>query len=127
MENWAGITYYESALLFDPKNSSAETKQDIYEVLAHEVAHQWFGDLVTTAWWDDLWLNEGFASWMGTKATAHFNPDWQVWLLADAQRSGVMSDDSRKTTHPIQHKVENESQANDAFDQITYRKGQAFL
>src|SRR5205809_4866905 len=80
MENWGGITYYESSLLFDPKISSAETKQDIYEVLAHEVAHQWFGDLVTMAWWDNLWLNEGFASWMGTKCTAHFNRQWEVWL-----------------------------------------------
>src|SRR5438105_6973324 len=74
MENWGGITYYESALLFDPKKSSAATRQRVYEVIAHETAHQWFGDLVTMAWWDNLWLNEGFASWMGTKCTAHFNP-----------------------------------------------------
>ena len=80
MENWGGITYYESALLFDPEKSSAATKQDIYEVIAHEMAHMWFGDLVTMAWWDNLWLNEGFASWMGTKCTAHFNPQWEVWL-----------------------------------------------
>src|SRR6266480_1388765 len=80
MENWGGITYFESALLFDPKNSSAETKQNIYEVLAHEMAHQWFGDLVTMAWWDNLWLNERFASWMGTKCTAHLNPQSEVCL-----------------------------------------------
>jgi aminopeptidase N len=80
MENWGGITYFESVLLFDPAKSSARTRQSIYEVIAHEVAHQWFGDLVTMAWWDNLWLNEGFASWMGSKCTARFNPQWEVWL-----------------------------------------------
>src|SRR4029077_172390 len=80
MENWGGITYYESVLLFDPAKSSDNTKQNIFEVIAHEVAHMWFGDLVTMAWWDNLWLNEGFASWMGTKCSAHFNPQWEVWL-----------------------------------------------
>src|SRR5215831_15980681 len=83
MENWGGITYYESALLYDPKSSSIETKQTIYEVIAHEMAHMWFGDLVTMAWWDNLWLNEGFASWMGSKCTAHFNPQWEVWLARE--------------------------------------------
>src|SRR5437867_5674308 len=137
MENWGGITYYESALLFDPKNSSAETKQDIYEVLAHEVAHQWFGDLVTMAWWDNLWLNEGFASWMGTKCTAHFNPQWEVWLRRNlprdpTRRVGIakeqaMEGDARSTTHPIQQPVATEAEANNAFDDITYKKGQSFL
>src|SRR6267378_3525703 len=137
MENWGGITYYESALLFDPKNSSAETKQNIYEVLAHEMAHQWFGDLVTMAWWDNLWLNEGFASWMGTKCTAHFNPQWEVWLgkgipRDPARRIGIakeqaMEGDARATTHPIQQKVATEAEANSAFDDITYKKGQSFL
>jgi aminopeptidase N len=127
MENWGGITYNERVLLFDPKTSSQETKQNVFGVVAHEMAHQWFGDLVTMAWWDNLWLNEGFASWMGTKATDHFNPEWQVWLMADSEKTTVMSEDSRKTTHPIQQRVENESQANDAFDHITYKKGQAFL
>jgi aminopeptidase N len=137
MENWGGITYYESKLLFDPKNSSAETKQDIYEVLAHEIAHQWFGDLVTMAWWDNLWLNEGFASWMGTKCTAHFNPQWEVWLRREfprdpSRRVGIakeaaMEGDARSTTHPIQQPVATEAEASSAFDDITYKKGQSFL
>src|SRR5439155_20648600 len=137
MENWGGITYYESALLFDPKNSSAETKQNIYEVLAHEMAHQWFGDLVTMAWWDNLWLNEGFASWMGTKWTAHFNPQWEVWLEKSPPRDPVrrigivketaMEGDARATTHPIQQTVATEADANSAFDDITYKNGQSFL
>src|SRR5205809_6783457 len=137
MENWGGITYYESALLFDPKNSSTETKQNIYEVIAHEVAHMWFGDLVTMAWWDNLWLNEGFASWMGTKCTAHFNPQWEVWLEKSIPRDPVrrigivketaMEGDARATTHSIQQKVANEAEANSAFDDITYKKGQSFL
>src|SRR5205809_4926218 len=137
MENWGGITYYESKLLLDPKSSSAETKQDIYEVLAHEMAHQWFGDLVTMAWWDNLWLNEGFASWMGSKCTAHFNPQWEVWLRREfprdpTRRVGIvkevaMEGDARSTTHPIQQSVATEAEANDAFDDITYKKGQSFL
>src|SRR5262245_27642904 len=137
MENWGGITYYESRLLFDPKSSSAETKQNIYEVLAHEMAHMWFGDLVTMAWWDNLWLNEGFASWMGSKCTAHFNPQWEVWLARElprdpTRRTGIakeaaMEGDGRSTTHPIQQRVETEAEANSAFDDITYKKGQSFL
>src|SRR6266513_2708634 len=137
MENWGGITYFESALLFDPKKSSALTRQRIYEVIAHETAHQWFGDLVTMAWWDNLWLNEGFASWMGSKCAAHFNPDWEVWLARNIQRdpsrrTGIakevaMEGDARSTTHAIQQPVANESDANSAFDDITYRKGQSFL
>src|SRR5881398_2484781 len=137
MENWGGITYYESALLFDPKNSSADTKQNIYEVLAHEMAHMWFGDLVTMAWWDNLWLNEGFASWMGSKCTAQFNPQWEVWLARElprdpTRRTGIakeagMEGDARSTTHPIQQPVATEAEANGAFDDITYKKGQSFL
>jgi aminopeptidase N len=137
MENWGGITYYESRLLFDPKNSSAETKQGIYEVIAHETAHLWFGDLVTMAWWDNLWLNEGFASWMGTKCTAKFNPDWEVWLSKTVPRDptrryGIgketaMEGDARSTTHPIQQTIANEAEASSAFDDITYRKGMSFI
>src|SRR5881398_2545692 len=137
MENWGGITYYESRLLFDSKSSSGETKQNIYEVLAHEMAHMWFGDLVTMAWWDNLWLNEGFASWMGSKCTAHFNPQWEVWLARElprdpTRRTGIakeaaMEGDARPTTHPIQQPVATEAEANSAFDDITYKKSQSFL
>src|SRR5438874_497980 len=127
MENWGGITYYESKLLFDPKSSSAETKQDIYEVLAHEMAHQWFGDLVTMGWWDNLWLNEGFASWMATKASEQFYPQWQSWLNGYGQKQFAMALDARRTSHPIQQPVANESEAMIAFDAITYNKGQALI
>src|SRR5438105_4172017 len=137
MENWGGITYYESALLFDPKNSSAETKRNIYEVIAHETAHMWFGDLVTMAWWDNLWLNEGFASWMGTKCTARFNPQWEVWQSKSTPRDptrrygigreAAMEGDARSTTHPIQQNIATEAEASSAFDDITYRKGMSFI
>ena len=137
MENWGGITYYESILLFDPEKSSEATKQAIYEVLAHEMAHMWFGDLVTMAWWDNLWLNEGFASWMGSKCSAHFNPQWEIWLEKNiprdpTRRYGIakeraMEGDALSTTHPIQQKISTEGEANSAFDDITYLKGQSFI
>ena len=137
MENWGGITYFESVLLFDPEKSTDETKHDIFAVIAHEIAHMWFGDLVTMAWWDNLWLNEGFASWLGTKCTAHFNPQWEVWLRKDEPRNptrrvGIpkeqaMESDARSTTHPIQQPIATEAEANSAFDEITYKKGQSFI
>jgi aminopeptidase N len=137
MENWGGITYYEAVLLFDPKNSSTKTKQDVFAVVAHEMAHQWFGDLVTMAWWDNLWLNEGFASWMGSKCTDHFNPEWNEWLRRNVSRDPsrrigfpkdtAMQADARSTTHSIQQPITSEAEANSAFDEITYRKGQSIL
>ena len=127
MENWGGITYFESILLYDPEKSSEETKQRIFGVVAHEMAHQWFGDLVTMAWWDNLWLNEGFASWMGTKCTDHFNPQWQIWSRANAAKQRAMTTDALSATHPIQQPIRTESEADSAFDEITYQKGQSFL
>lgn len=127
MENWGGIVYNEATLLYDPKKSPEDTKKLTFEVNAHEVAHQWFGNLVTMAWWDNLWLNEGFASWMAAKATEHFHPEWRPYLDGIAEREGVLNLDARKTTHPIQTRIDNEEQAAGAFDSITYVKGQGFL
>jgi aminopeptidase N len=127
MENWGGIVYNEAALLYDPKTSPDTVQQLTFSVNAHEVAHQWFGNLVTMAWWDNLWLNEGFASWMATKATDHLHPEWRPYLDGQVEREFVLNLDARKTTHPIQTPVLNEEQAANAFDNITYGKGQAFL
>ncbi len=127
MENWGCITYIDTAILFDPAASSQARREAVFTTIAHEIAHQWFGNLVTMAWWDNLWLNEGFASWMGTKCSDALNPDWQLWLRANDDKNRAMELDARKSTHPIQRPIANESQANDAFDVISYQKGQSFL
>ena len=127
MENWGGITFFESRLLFDPSTNSDTARRGIFSVLAHEMAHQWFGDLVTMGWWDNLWLNEGFASWMQEKAAAHFYPQWKTWLNGYGQKQYAMALDARRTSHPIQQKVADQSEAMTAFDGITYNKGQALI
>ena len=127
MENWGAITYIDTAILFDPTASSQARREAVFTTIAHEMAHQWFGDLVTMAWWDNIWLNEGFASWMGTKSSAALNPEWQLWVRASAAKDRAMDLDARQTTHPIQRPIANESQAGDAFDVISYQKGQSFL
>ena len=127
MENWGAIFTFERILLDDPKITSEATRQDIYAVQAHEVAHQWFGDLVTMAWWDDLWLNEGFASWMETKASDHFHPDWQPLLGRVGGREAAMSLDAFATTHPIVQTIRTVEDSNQAFDAITYQKGEAVI
>jgi aminopeptidase N len=111
----------------DPARSPESVRKGTFGVNAHEIAHQWFGNLVTMAWWDNLWLNEGFASWMASKATDHFHPEWRPYLDGIAEREYVLNLDSRKTTHPIQTRIDNEAQAANAFDAITYEKGQGFL
>lgn len=127
MENWGAILYFERLLLIDPKLSTPADKQRIFEVIAHEVAHQWFGDLVTMAWWDDLWLNEGFASWMETKITDILNPEWSRWLQSLAGKERAISLDSVSSSHPIVQPVRNIEEATLAFDAITYQKGQAVI
>lgn len=127
MENWGCIIYSDFALLFDEKQSGQESRERVFSVVAHEIAHQWFGDLVTMQWWDDLWLNEGFASWMATKASDHFNPTWKKWERAAGSKETAMRLDARATTHPVQQPVRSAGEAMQAFDEITYQKGQAFL
>jgi aminopeptidase N len=127
MENWGAIFTFERILLVDPAITSAARRQQTYETQAHETAHQWFGDLVTMAWWDDLWLNEGFASWMSTKATDHFHPEWFPLLGRVGGREEAMALDSFKTTHPIVQHIRTVEEINQAFDDITYDKGEAVI
>ena len=127
MENWGAIFYFEKFLLVDARLSTQEDRQGVYSVVAHEMAHQWFGDLVTMQWWDDLWLNEGFASWMANKVTDHFHPEWKVWLQSLVGKQAVMQRDAREGTHPIITPIEDVFQAGGAFDDITYTKGEAVI
>lgn len=127
MENWGSIAYLESLLLYNPSTSSQATKERVFGVIAHEVAHQWFGNLVTMGWWDNLWLNEGFASWMATKVTHDINPDWKIWLRSNASKERAFGLDSRASTHAVQLPDVAEATVMDAFDAISYQKGQAFV
>jgi aminopeptidase N len=127
MENWGAIFTFNRSLLVDPAVTSAARKQRIFETQAHEMAHQWFGDLVTMDWWDDIWLNEGFASWMATKATDHIHPEWFPLLDRVDGREKAMALDSFKTTHPIVQHIHTVEEIDQVFDAITYEKGEAVL
>ena len=128
MENWGAITYREVALLYDPENSAAAAKERIAEVVAHEMAHMWFGDLVTMAWWNDLWLNESFASWMAFKAVDELFPEWNMWtqFIAMDLNAG-MALDGLENSHPIEQKVTDPSEINQLFDAISYSKGASII
>ena len=127
MENWGAMLTFERILLYDPANTSPRTKQLIYAVQVHEVAHQWFGNIVTMAWWDDLWLNEGFASWLETKVTHEFNPTWHADLGRIAVRERAMELDAVASTHPVIQEITTVAETAQAFDQITYAKGEAVI
>ncbi|HWE45882.1 MAG TPA: M1 family metallopeptidase [Caulobacteraceae bacterium] len=127
MENWGAIFYSSEHLLFDPKFSTESDRQLVFLVVAHEMAHQWFGDLVTMAWWDNLWLNEGFARWMQTKAAVELHPEWRTGLQAMAIYDGGKRADAGAGTHPIVQPVLTAEQADEAFDSITYNKGAAVI
>jgi aminopeptidase N len=126
MENWGAIFAFDRDLLVEPASSAAE-RQRVYIVVAHEMAHQWFGDLVTMAWWDDLWLNEGFASWMENKAADRFHPEWKMSLQAMESREQAMRIDSGAGSHPVITPIHDVFAASNAFDAITYQKGEAIV
>lgn len=127
MENLGAITFRESRLLLDPATASVSTKQSVAMVVAHEMAHMWFGDLVTMKWWDDLWLNEAFASWMEPKALDFLQPDWKPWDSFVSDKGTAMETDALYASRPIYAKVNNPEDAEQMFDEITYEKGASVL
>jgi aminopeptidase N/puromycin-sensitive aminopeptidase len=127
MENTACITFRESFLLLDDKHSSAEAKRFIASVIAHEMAHQWFGDLVTMQWWDDIWLNEGFATWMSSKPVEAWKPEWGLELSDVRDSVNAMDADSLENTHPIHQQADTPAQILELADSISYDKTASVL
>lgn len=127
MENWGAITYNDSVLLLNASSTMANL-QEIFSTQAHEMAHQWNGDLVTMGWWDDIWLNESFASWRSAKETDERHPDWRWWDKQDAKKEGAMTADARASSHAIATHIADELQVINGFDgEIVYDKGQALV
>jgi puromycin-sensitive aminopeptidase len=127
MENAGLITYREVALLLDPASASLAQRKRVAEVVTHELAHQWFGNLVTMTWWDDLWLNEAFATWIAFLVVDDWRPEWRVWLEFDQGKASAMALDALRSTHPVHAPVRTVAEATEAFDLITYEKGGAVL
>ena len=128
MENWGAVTYRESTLLVDKDRSSTANKQWVALVIAHELAHMWFGDLVTMEWWTHLWLNEGFASFIEYLAIDHIFPEWEVWNQFVASETGTaLALDSLKNTHPIEVEVGHPAEISEVFDKVSYSKGASIL
>ncbi|MGH9308818.1 MAG: M1 family metallopeptidase [Vicinamibacterales bacterium] len=126
MENTAAI-FYRETLLLAHDNASVAVRKDVAKVLAHEIAHQWFGDLVTMQWWDDIWLNEGFANWMMTKPVKAWRPDWHVELDEVQDNHRAMSLDALRSTRSIRAKASTTAEIAELFDPIAYEKGAAVL
>ena len=128
MENWGLVTYRETALLYNKNESSLPAKQRVAIVVAHELAHQWFGNLVTMSWWTDLWLNEGFASWIEYLAVDHIFPEWKMWeefTREDMQRAKSL--DSLHNSHPIEVPIDHADEVRSIFDMISYAKGASVI
>ncbi|UJR17212.1 hypothetical protein I4U23_004107 [Adineta vaga] len=128
MENFGCILYRETRLFYNNRTSSSSNKQSVAAVIAHELAHQWFGNLVSPAWWDDLWLNEGFAKWMEFVGTDKIHPEWDLYEQFIAQRwLAVMQDDAISFSHPVNMKLIRNEELTSIFDTITYSKGSSLL
>ncbi|KAH8716943.1 peptidase family M1-domain-containing protein [Phaeosphaeriaceae sp. PMI808] len=128
MENWGLITYRTTAVLFDPETSADSYRNRVAYVVAHELAHQWFGNLVTMDWWSELWLNEGFATWVGWFAIDHLYPDWNVWgqFVTDSVQQAFALD-ALRTSHPIEVPVYDGLEVDQIFDHISYLKGSSVI
>ncbi|KAL7633447.1 UNVERIFIED_CONTAM: hypothetical protein RMT77_016318 [Armadillidium vulgare] len=128
MEHWGLITFRETNILYDPSESSSSNKQRVASVISHELAHMWFGNLVTLKWWDDLWLNEGFASYIEYKGVAYHEPDWEMmnqFVTSDLQP--VFQLDQILSSHPIIQEVNHPNEITEIFDKISYSKGASVL
>jgi aminopeptidase N len=127
MENTACITFREVLLQIDEKKGSVALKKEIASVIAHEMAHQWFGDLVTMEWWNDIWLNEGFATWMSSKPLEQWKPEWQFDLDDVSDSNHTLDTDSLASTRPIDQSADSPAQIQELFDGIAYGKAAAVL
>jgi puromycin-sensitive aminopeptidase len=123
MENAGAVTFRETLLLVDPQTITLAERKRVAEVVAHELAHMWYGDLVTMAWWNDLWLNEAFATWMAFRVIDDWKPEWRMWNNFAHHRAAALSLDALANTHPIYAEVKSPAQATENFDAITYEKG----
>jgi tricorn protease interacting factor F2/3 len=128
MENWGAITFRDSALLVDEKESAQSMKERIAEIIAHELTHQWFGDLVTMKWWDDMWLNESFATLMAFESVDRIFPEWKMMIgYREDTINGALAVDGMKNTHPISVNVNTVGEIESLFDAIGYNKGGSML
>jgi aminopeptidase N len=127
MENWGLITYSEDLLMVDLANASYDQRFWSFNIIAHEIAHQWFGNLVTMGWWDGLWLNESFAEWMAHKATAVLNPEWNLVSRKADAKERAMDVDALANATPIERAVERDQNSGELFDSLTYQKGHSVL
>ena len=127
MENFGAITYRETALLLDDKDASVNSRKRVAETVAHEMAHQWFGDMVTMQWWDNLWLNEGFATWMEDKAADEWHPEWNFPQDVVDSLNSTLNSDAEKTTRPIRAAAETPAEIAELFDDIAYGKAGAVI